>query len=66
MQETEKRRILRTQAAAHYVGSTESTMEKWRMKGVGPRWIQLSARTVGYTIEDLDAFIEERRAATAA
>ncbi len=55
------KRILRTQAAAEYLGLSPSTLEKRRLAGGGPRSIPLLGRAVGYAIEDLDAWIEQQR-----
>jgi predicted DNA-binding transcriptional regulator AlpA len=58
-------RVLRTPDAANYLGLTASTLEKMRLSGNGPRFVRLGARAVGYTIGDLDSFIEAgRRAST--
>jgi predicted DNA-binding transcriptional regulator AlpA len=57
-------RILRTPAAANYIGYAESTLEKKRVDGSGPRYVKLGPRAVGYTIDDLDAYIEARRRAS--
>jgi len=56
------RRRLRTKLAAPYIGSTESTMEKWRVTGIGPPFIRLGSRIVVYDTEDLDAYMAARRA----
>jgi predicted DNA-binding transcriptional regulator AlpA len=55
------RRILRTPAAAEYLGVATATLEKQRIKGGGPRFIKIGPKLVGYTIEDLDAHIEAGR-----
>ncbi len=55
-------RILRTPEAATYVGLSSSTLEKMRLTGDGPRFIRLGGRAVGYAIEDLDAWLDARRA----
>jgi len=34
-------RIIRTRDAARYLGLAESTLEKWRISGGGPRWVRL-------------------------
>lgn len=58
-------RILRTPDAADYLGLTASTLEKMRLSGNGPRFVRLGTRAVGYTVGDLDTFIEAgRRAST--
>ena len=54
------RRILRTPEAAEYVGLAESTLEKQRVSGTGPRFIRLGSRAIGYDIRDLDAWLASR------
>ncbi len=56
-------RILRTRKAASYVGLSASTLEKMRLSGDGPRFVRLG-RVVGYDVQDLDAWIDQRRAQT--
>jgi hypothetical protein len=51
---------MRTPAAADYIGSTKSTMDKWRGSGKGPRYIRLSKTLVVYDPDELDRFMEER------
>ncbi len=51
---------LRTGAAAVYVGSTKSTLEKRRLTGGGPAYIKLG-RTVVYDTRDLDEWLALRR-----
>ena len=52
---------LRTPAAADYVGYSESTLEKKRLKGEGPPFIRLG-RAIVYDTRDLDAWLAARRA----
>ncbi len=54
-------RVLRTPDAAQYLGLTASTLEKMRLSGNGPPFVRLGARAVGYTIGDLDSFIDAGR-----
>jgi predicted DNA-binding transcriptional regulator AlpA len=54
-------RVLRTPDAAKYLGLTGSTLEKMRLFGTGPRFVRIGTRAVGYTVDDLDAFIEAGR-----
>jgi hypothetical protein len=54
------RRYMRTPAAADYIESTPSTMEKWRVFGTGPPFCK-SGRNVVYDREDLDAWLNARR-----
>jgi predicted DNA-binding transcriptional regulator AlpA len=54
-------RVLRTPDAAAYLGLTASTLEKMRTTGIGPRFVRLGARAVGYDRADLDHFVEMGR-----
>ena len=54
-------RVLRTPAASTYVGLSSSTLEKLRITGGGPRFLRLG-RAIGYDVQDLDAWIDTRRA----
>jgi predicted DNA-binding transcriptional regulator AlpA len=53
-------RVLRTPGAAEYVGLSDSTLEKFRLTGDGPKFVRIGVRAVGYRIEDLDAWLAER------
>jgi predicted DNA-binding transcriptional regulator AlpA len=53
-------RVLRTPAAAEYLGLSPSTIEKFRLTGEGPKFVRIGARAVGYRIEDLDGWLAER------
>ena len=57
-----EKKVLRTQEAALYVGLSESTLEKLRLYGGGPRFVRLRPRAVGYRVDDLDAWLESREA----
>jgi hypothetical protein len=39
------------------------TLEFWRARGHGPRFVRLGEKTIRYTIADLDAFVEAMRTA---
>jgi excisionase family DNA binding protein len=52
---------MRTREAAAYLGVGESTMEKWRITGQGPAFERAGTRIVVYRVEDLDAFLGNRR-----
>lgn len=55
-------RLLDTPAAAAYLGMEAGTLENWRYKGYGPKFVHLG-RAVRYDIRDLDAWIEARKGA---
>lgn len=47
---------LRTPDAAKYLGIGQSTLERKRVDGSGPKFRQLGARIVTYAVGDLDAW----------
>jgi predicted DNA-binding transcriptional regulator AlpA len=53
-------RVLPTREAAVYCGSSESTFEKKRLDGTGPPFIRITARRVGYLVDDLDRWLDAK------
>lgn len=54
-------RILRTPAAAEYLGISPSWLEKLRLRREGPQVVRLGSRAVGYDIRDLDDWLDKQR-----
>jgi predicted DNA-binding transcriptional regulator AlpA len=52
--------ILRDGEVALMLRLSKSTLPAWRARGLGPRWVKFGKR-VGYTLEDVQAFINESR-----
>jgi len=50
----DRTRLLTTAEAAEYIGSTAQTLEGWRARRKGPRFVKPSAKFVRYRIADLD------------
>ncbi len=50
---------LRTPEAARYLGIGQSTLERKRVDGTGPRFRTLGAKIVAYAVADLDAWASE-------
>ena len=50
---------LRTPDAAHYLGVGQSTLERKRVDGTGPRFRVLGSKIVTYAVADLDAWASE-------
>jgi len=50
----------RTPAAADYLGIGQSTLERKRIDGTGPRWRRLGAKIVVYADEDLDEWAAQQ------
>lgn len=51
--------FLTTRDAAEYLGMKPQTLEAWRCRGDGPRFVKLG-RSVRYRQSDLDQWIESR------
>ena len=51
--------ILDTTEAARYTGLKKATLDQWRSRGEGPKFVKLG-RAVRYRRADLDAWIESR------
>lgn len=57
------RKRLDTKKAAAYVDLSESTLNKKRVYGGGPKFLKLGRR-VTYDTDDLDAWLDENRRAS--
>jgi predicted site-specific integrase-resolvase len=55
------RPLLTPLQAAERLGVTVNALERWRGIGGGPVFTKLSAKSVRYRQEDLDAFVEMNR-----
>jgi len=51
-----KRPKLNTREAAAYLGLKPNTLEIWRLRSRGPRYVRLGSR-IGYDPDDLDDFV---------
>jgi predicted DNA-binding transcriptional regulator AlpA len=45
--------------AAAFLRWSRSTLEQWRAKSLGPRWVRIGDRGVAYRASDLKQFINE-------
>lgn len=52
--------ILSTAQAANFLNLGNSTLEKWRCAGRGPKFIRLGTRRVGYPVTELTAWVASR------
>jgi excisionase family DNA binding protein len=55
-------RYIDDRAAAEYLNVSTSTLAKWRMRGVGPRFHRFGS-LVRYSVADLGAYAEQSRSA---
>jgi predicted DNA-binding transcriptional regulator AlpA len=55
--------VLRAPEAAKFLGLSESTLAKLRMRGGSdtPPFVRLGSRAVGYRLADLHGWLESRR-----
>ena len=54
-------RRLRVSDAARYLGLSESTLAKMRLRGDGPPYSKAGARVVVYALADLNDYLDARR-----
>ena len=52
--------LLRPEEAARRLGLTVRALDKWRARGIGPRYVRLSARAIRYPLDALEAWIAGR------
>jgi len=57
--------LLNTTDAAAYVGASESSLNKWRIYGTGPRFLKIGSR-VKYDLDELNRWLASRERATTA
>jgi len=55
----DKDRLVNEIDAAKYLGVSHRTLQNWRIRGGGPRYVKIGQRTVRYRVRELDAWIEE-------
>ena len=53
-------KVLSGKVTAEALGVCEDTLANWRRRGVGPRWVRLSDRRIGYRVGDLQTYLDER------
>ena len=54
------KRLLSTPEAAARLGLAPQTLRVWRCRGVGPRYVRLSASRCAYAEEELESFLSSR------
>lgn len=55
----ERRNLADTEEVAEYMSKPPRTLEQWRYRGVGPRYLKVG-RDVRYRWEDVDAWLDEQ------
>lgn len=53
-------RLLNEHEAAEFLSYTTRALQNWRVRGGGPNYIKVSARSIRYRRRDLIAWAEER------
>ena len=54
-------KVLREAHAAERLGVGRQTLTNWRHRGIGPAYVKIGPKAVGYLEEDLLAFLEASR-----
>ncbi len=52
--------LLTEKEAAEWARMAPRTLQLWRQRGEGPRFVRISARCIRYRLEDLKAWAAER------
>ncbi len=52
--------LLDEKRVAQFLNLNHRTLQQWRLRGTGPRFIRISSRCVRYRYRDLLAWIDER------
>jgi len=52
--------LVREQEAANFLGYSVRALQNWRIRGGGPKFVRVSARSIRYRRRDLIAWTEER------
>lgn len=55
------KKILRPKQVTQYLSLSLATLWRLNQKGDFPRKVQLSKRSVGWYLEDIDAWLEKRK-----
>lgn len=50
--------------AGEFLGISPRTLQQWRQRGCGPKYVSISRRCVKYRLTDLDLWAESRLAAS--
>ena len=59
--------LLREREVADLLGVSDYLLQKWRWKGIGPRWIRVggpTGRAVRYRRRDIDEYLRENTVET--
>lgn len=54
-----ERRFMSVRETAAYMRMSKSTLDKWRCRGIGPRWVKVGQRKVAYALDDVEAWMTE-------
>lgn len=56
--------LLSPAEAADLIKMSMSTLEAWRSKGLGPKWVKIGTRSIGYPIAELKKYLTRGDAPT--
>jgi predicted DNA-binding transcriptional regulator AlpA len=58
--QTEIKTLMDSEQAAKVLNLSKRTLEAFRVRGNGPKYVKISARCVRYRLDDLNKWINER------
>jgi predicted DNA-binding transcriptional regulator AlpA len=53
----DRAQLLRPEEAASRLGIQAHTLQAWRTRGIGPKYVKLTPRAVRYNVRDLEAWL---------
>lgn len=53
-------RLVNEKEAAQFLGYTVRALQNWRVRGGGPKFVKVSARSVRYRVSDLGEWVDAR------
>ncbi len=60
------RKLAKPLEVAEFLQKPVRTLEQWRYRGVGPRYVKVGGRDVRYRWEDVEAWLSEQTGQSAA
>ncbi len=60
MQEISRNQLINEHDAARYIAHSVKTLQSWRCKGIGPKFVRISGRSIRYRYSDLNEWVESK------
>ena len=53
-------KLINEHEAADYIGHSVRSLQNWRVRGGGPKFVKISRRSIRYRFSDLNEWIESK------